>query len=374
MDILLLNWKDIKNPEVGGAEVIAFEFARRLVKEGYTVTFFSRNFHRCKDKEIIDNVTIIRRGNKLSVYLHALLYYRSLKRKPDIVIDMINTLCWQTPLYIPKEKRIAYVNQLAKEVLFYEFFWPVSWISYILEPLEYLTYKTSRVLCYSQSTKIDLMSFGIPGRNIHVFPLGLDHTRYVPGKEKSRYPLFIFVARLVRMKRGDLCIKAMKAVVEKHPKARLLLIGNGPDEKRLQNLISDLSLTRNIHIINKNNFFIDKSPVDTKVRFMQEAWGLLLPSVKEGWGMVVTEAAACGTPSIVSNVTGLRDSVVDKKTGIILSKQPSSQELADAIALLIENNKLRERLSLGALRRSKEFNWDKSYTRFKHLLLAKYEE
>ena len=373
MDIFLLNWKDIKNPEVGGAEVIAFEFARRLVKEGYAVTFFSRNFHGCRDKEIVDNVTIIRRGNKLSVYLHALFYYRSLKRKPDIVVDMINTVCWQTPLYIPKEKRIAYVNQLAKEVLFYEFIWPISWISYFLEPLEYFSYKTSRVLCYSQSTKNDLMSFGIPGRKIHVFPLGLDHERYIPGKEKSKHPLFIFVARLVRMKRGDLCIKAMKAVVEKHPNARLLLIGNGPDEERLRNLINDLGLATSIQIINKNNFFIDKSPVDIKVRFMQEAWGLVLPSVKEGWGMVVTEAAACGTPSIVSNVTGLRDSVVDKKTGIILSKQPSSKELANAISLLIENKKLREKLSLGALQWSKEFNWDKSYTRFKHLILAKYE-
>jgi len=75
----------------------------------------------------------------------------------------------------------------------------------------------------------------------------------------------------------------------------------------------------------------------------------------------------------VSNVTGLRDSVVDKKTGIILSKQPSSKELANAISLLIENKKLREKLSLGALQWSKEFNWDKSYTRFKHLILAKYE-
>lgn len=73
MDILILNWKDIKNPEVGGAEIIAFEFARRLVQDGHSVTFFSRFFKGGLNEEIVDGVKIVRRGNKLSVYIHAYL-------------------------------------------------------------------------------------------------------------------------------------------------------------------------------------------------------------------------------------------------------------------------------------------------------------
>src|SRR5579883_455916 len=97
MDILILNWKDIKNPAKGGAEVIAFEFAKRLVRDGHSVTFFSRSFKNAKPDEILDGVRIIRRGNLLSVYLKAYLYYKNLKKKPDKVIDMVNTICWQTP-------------------------------------------------------------------------------------------------------------------------------------------------------------------------------------------------------------------------------------------------------------------------------------
>src|SRR3989344_7357865 len=141
MDILILNWKDIENPEAGGAEIIAFEFARRLVKEGHKVTFFSRTFSNCLKEEIIDGVEIIRRGNKFSVYVQAFFYYKSLPKKPQKVIDMINTICWQTPLYVDKKSRIAYVNQLAKEVLFYEFPWPLSFISYFLEKFEYFSYR-----------------------------------------------------------------------------------------------------------------------------------------------------------------------------------------------------------------------------------------
>lgn len=368
MDILILNWKDVKNPEVGGAEIIAFEFARRLTREGHTVTFLSRGFRRSKKKEIIDGVKILRFGNKLTVYFHAFLYYKSLLKKPDFVIDMINTICWQTPLYVPAEKRVAYINQLAKEVFFYEFPWPLSIISYYLERFEYMTYRNTKFLCYSESTKDDLIKFGVSAVKINIFPLGLDHKRYTKSGRKSTKPLFIFVARLVKMKRGDLCIQAMQEVVSKFPAAQLALIGNGPDEDRLQKMIFLLHLEKNVIIVNKNNFYIDKQKGDLKVDFMRRAWVLLLPSVKEGWGMVVTEAAACGTPSIVSDVTGLRDSVRRNKTGIILSSSPSEKELSQAMIKLIKNTTFRINLSKEAVVWSKNFDWDGSYEKFKHAL------
>lgn len=370
MNILLLNWKDIKNPEVGGAEVIAFEFARRLVKDGHSVTFFSRSFPGGKIDEVIDGVKIVRRGNRFSVYWQAFLYYKSLSLKPDRVLDMVNTLCWQTPFYVPEKNRIAYVNQLAKEVLFYELPFPLSFLSYLFERIEYLPYRNTRFLCYSQSTKDDLIDFGIQVKKIQIFPLGLDHSRYKKQQKKTENPLFVFVARLVRMKRGDLCILAMNRVVERYPKATLAIVGNGPDEARLFNLIVQHKLTENVKIINKNNFFIDKNPVDVKITLMQTAWALLLPSVKEGWGMVVTEAAACGTPSVVTDVTGLRDSVIPDKTGIVLSKNPTPDEMVEALIKIIEDKSLRERLSREAVSWSKHFSWEKSYSAFKTLLLS----
>ncbi len=368
MEILILNWKDVKNPHAGGAEIIAFEFAKRLVEDGHKVTFFSRAFPNCLKEERLDGVKIIRKGNRFSVYFEVFLYYKNLKNKPDRVIDMINTLCWQTPLYVPKKNRIAYVNQLAKEVFFFELSRPLSYIAYFLEELQYLTYRNTRFLCYSESTKKDLQEFGIKGKNISIFSMGLDHQRYKKNGKKTKYPLFIYVGRLVRMKRVDFCIRAFYDVIKKHKNAKLVIVGNGPDENRLFDLTKKLKLSKNIVFVNKNNFFLKKHKNDVKVKLMQEAWCLLLPSVKEGWGMVVTEAAACGTPSIVTNVTGLRDSVIKDKTGLVLSEKPPIKEFSDAIIRVIEDNGLRERLSKEAVLWAENFNWDKSYKEFKKLI------
>lgn len=368
MEILILNWKDVKNPHAGGAEIIAFEFAKRLVKDGHRVTFFSRSFNNAQQEEVLDGVKIVRRGNRFSVYIRAFLYYRNLKKKPDRVIDMVNTICWQTPYYVSKKNRIAYVNQLAKEVFFFELNKPLSYIAYLLEKFQYISYRRTKFLCYSQSTSRDLQNLGISKKNIKIFKLGLDHNRYKNQGKKTDYPLFICVGRLVKMKRVDLCIKSFADIVKKYKNAKLAIVGVGPDENRLINLVKKYKISEQVVFVNKNNFFLIKNKLDEKVKLMQKAWCLLLPSVKEGWGMVVTEAAACGTPSIVSNVTGLRDSVVKDKTGLILSEKPSQKELSDAMFKIIEDNNLRNRLSKQAVKWSKNFSWDKSYKEFKELI------
>jgi len=368
MDILILNWKDIKHPQKGGAEVIAFELAKRLIRDHHKVTFFCMSFDGSKQNEQIDGIKIIRKGNQFSVFIHAFFYYLRLKIKPDKVIEMINSVCWQTPLYIPKSKRVAYLNQLAREVWFYEFNFLAALFGYIFESLEYLTYKSTKFICYSESTKNDLVKIGIPIKNIKSFQVGIDHLKYNQAGMKSKFPLFIFVARLVSMKRADLCIKAMSKVIKYFPKAKLAIIGNGPQEKYLKQLENDLKLDKSVEFVDKNNFFLEKNTIDIKVKLMQQAWSLLMPSVKEGWGMVVTEAAACGTPAIVTNVTGLRESVIDKQTGIVLSPRPSENELADAIILICKNLKLREKLSKNCFSFAKKFTWESSYEKFKQIL------
>lgn len=370
MNILFLNWKDVENPEAGGAEIIAFEYARRLVKEGHRVTIFSRSFDNCEAEKVLDGVNLIRQGTRLSVYIKAFFYYKNLNKKPDLVIDMVNTLSWQTPLYVPREKRIAYVNQLAKEVLYYEFDSPLSQISYFLEPFQYFTYRNTKFMCYSKSTKKDLVDIGINGKNISTFSLGIDHKRYFKGGNKSRTPLFVFVARLVKMKRADLCIEAMRKIVKKHPEAQLMIVGRGPEEDKLQAEVKRRKLEKNIKFVLKDGFYIDQNPKDLKVKLMREAWALLLPSVKEGWGMVVTEAAACGTPSIVTRVTGLKDSVLENETGLVITSDPKVEDLANAMEKIISDPKSREELSENSVKWAKKFNWDKSYKEFKKIILG----
>ena len=226
MNILILNWKDLKHPQVGGAEIIVYELAKRLVSMGHEVTWFCRIFKYGKPEEIINGIKVVRRGNLITMYLHAPVYYWKLQKKPDVVVDISNTIYWQTPLWAWKSEKIAYLNQLAQEVFYYEYPILISRFGKLIEKLQYLVYLNTKFVCYAQSTKTDLISMGINNSKISVFSLGVDHDRYFPGK-KSKTPLFICVNRLVKMKRTDLAIRAMGEVCKNFPKARLVIVGYG---------------------------------------------------------------------------------------------------------------------------------------------------
>ncbi len=367
MNILILNWKDLKHPQAGGAEVIVYELAKRLVRNGNNVTWFCRSFKGAQESENVDNIDLIRRGNLLTMYFLAPIYYWSLSKKPDLVIDISNTVYWQTPLWAWKSRKIAYLNQLAQDVFFYEYPALVSRVGKFMEKLQYATYKSTKFVCYSNSTKEDLTHMGIPLSHIQVFPLGLDHSRYSPGK-KSPTPLFICVNRLVRMKRTDFAIQAMAKVKQTHPEARLIVVGTGYDQTRLKDLRNSLNLQDQVQFADENVWFFTKVAKDRKIQLMQQAWALIFPSVKEGWGMTVTECAACGTPAIVTNVSGLRDSVKAGQTGIILPTNPTISDLAKTMVEVIEQAPLRNRLSTNALKFAKTLSWDKSYSRFWNLI------
>lgn len=363
MKILIYNWKDLRHPEVGGAEIITHELAKRLVKQGHEVTWFCRSFPGGNAEDSYGGIRIVRRGNLLSTYFHGWRYYRSLARKPDLVIDMVNTLAWQTPLYARQSKVIAYVNQLAREVFFYQLHWPIAGFAYQLEPLQFAPYRNVPFVCYANSTKQDLAKLGIPGRKIAVFTLGLDHGRYAPGK-KSPTPLFVTLGRLVKMKRNDLVVKGMASVVKTLPESKLVIIGDGPEKPALERLVSKLKLGEHVTIADQDVWFFGKNFKDQKAKLLQRAWALVIPSVKEGWGMVVTEAAACGTPSIGTAVTGLQDSIKHGKTGLVVSIHPSPAELAEAMLRIAQDMRLRGRLSRNALAFAKTLDWDRSFRSF----------
>lgn len=365
MKILIYNWKDIKNPKAGGAEIVSFKIAKRLKVAGHQVSWFCRSYPGSKEYEEIEGIKIFRKGGVLSTYFYGWRFYQKLYLKPDVVIDMINTLCWQTPLYTKKSKIIVYLNQLAKEVFLFQLPWPLSIIGYKLEHLQYMFYKSAKVpfICFSNGTQSDLEKMDIAPNNIYQFPLGLDHQRYKVGP-KSKKPLFLCISRLVKMKRNDLVISAFSLIVKKYPEAQLVIMGNGPEEPNLQKLVKKLKLVKQVKFIFKDNFSFLKNVSDPKTYLMQQAWALVFPSVKEGWGMTVTECAACGTPAIVTNVTGLRDAVIKNKTGLMVSSKPTPQELAQMMEQIVINEKLRKNLSKNAVRFANKFSWEQSMEKF----------
>jgi glycosyltransferase involved in cell wall biosynthesis len=351
MKILIFNWRDIKNPLAGGAEVLTHQVAKRWVCKGHEVVLFSSFFKGAKKQEVIEGVKIIRAGNRISVYWQAYRYYkRFFKGQFDVVIDEINTIPFFTSFYI-KEPVICHINQLAKEVWFYESHLPLSLLGYLAEPLILKLYKKNIVITISQSTKEDLLKLGFEEKKIFIIPMGIDFEPFGDVVEKEKEPTLIYVGRLKKSKRVHHIIKAFKIVKEKIPTVKLWIVGDG-DFKYKKVLYQMAKGLNNIE------FYCALGDGD-KLELMRKAHALIVTSIREGWGLVVTEANACGTPAVVYDVPGLRDSTKDKVTGL-LCKENNPHALSNVILELLNNKKLREDLARNALKFSSKFGWDRT--------------
>jgi len=341
----MLSWRDIKNPEHGGAEVVTHEHMKRWVKKGHKCTLFTSAFSDCKREEIIEGYNVIRAGNKYSVYYQAWRYYKKhFEGKFDLVIDQINTIPFFTPFYV-KEKKIVLIHQLAKEFWFYETKFPINLLGYLIEPLYLKFYKNLLTMTVSNSTKQDLLSLGFS--NIKIIPEGIDFKPLAKVPKKEKEPALIFVGRLKKVKRPHHAIKAFKLVKKEIPNVKLWIVGDGYFKKKLKKLTY------------KGIKFFGHISKKEKLELMKKAHAIIVPGLREGWGLIVTEANAMGTPAVGYNIHGLRDSIKDYKTGL-LTKKNNPEELSKKILELLNNNVLKEELSKNALSWSKKFSWDNS--------------
>jgi len=355
MNILWLTWRDIKNPEAGGAEKVAIEVASRLVKDQIPVTLFSSHFANAKNQENVRGVKIVRRGGLITCRLFAFLYYIRRTNEFDLIIDEINTIPFLTPLWA-KNKSITIIYQLAKEYWFKKIIWPLNIVGYLLESLMLSIYKNQKVLTLSSSTMNDLYKFKFS--DVNIFPTGTDHKGKIPTIKK---PLIIFLGRLTKAKNPEDAIKAFKFIYSKLPVYQLYIIGRGKDTyvKYLRNLASSLNLSNKIHFL---GFVSDKE----KIRLLKEAKLILIPSIREGWGLVVNEANATGCVPIGYDIAGLKDSIKNNVTGLLVKSRPDS--LAQAALKVLRNDKLRKKLIQNGFKLSQQYSWEKTYQDFKAFL------
>ena len=352
MKILIINWRDPTHPWAGGAEVFLNEVACRWVKAGHSVTWFCGKHESQNQQDCIEGIDFYRRGSIYSVYPAAAVTYLSrFQRRFDVLLESTNGIPFFTTFYsnIPK---VTLVHHVHGEVFMDELPW---YLAYPGRALEYFgfqfAYKNTPFIAVSDSTKQALIEIGIPEKQITIIHNAVDGAVYKPGI-KSQTPLIVFVGRLRHYKRVDVAIRAMPHLLSKIPELQLIIIGSGPMESSLLELTKKLGLTNNIQFTG----YVDQA---TKIKYMQRAHIAVHPSMKEGWGLTVLEFNACVTPVVASNVLGLRDSVIDGETGVLVPFA-NPKALADELLRLLQDHDRRSQMADKAMAWAAQFNWDRT--------------
>jgi glycosyltransferase involved in cell wall biosynthesis len=354
MKILLLNWQDIKNPYGGGAEVYLHQIFKRLAAQGHEITLFCSQFHGAPAEEEIDGIRIVRSGNRsLFNYVVPIKYAKRFRHEHyDIVIDDINKIPFYTPLYI-REPLMGMVMHLFGNAIFKEASFPAATYVYGAERLALSVYRKTPLIAISESTRQELLLHGCRKENIFLVPCAVNHATYrqLPGIHRTE-PLIGYVGRIKKYKSVDHLLHAFAIVLKELPQTKLAIIGEGDSKPEFQRIAHELHID---HATTFTGFL----PLEEKIRLLNQMQLVVNTSAKEGWGLTVTEANACGAPAVASDVPGLRDAVIDGETGL-LYEYGNIEQLAEKILLLLRDERLRMRLAAGALSYAQSLTWDTS--------------
>jgi glycosyltransferase involved in cell wall biosynthesis len=307
--LLALSWRYLDHPAAGGAEVVTHEILSRLARS-HEVTCFTASYPGASRSSVIDGVNVIRRGRQATVHFWAWRWLRKKHGGYDRIVDQINTIPFFTPLYVPAQKRFFFIHQLAREYWWRETRGVAKLgapFGYLAEPAYMRLYRSSRGVVGSRSTADDLAALGVPAEQLTIvpYPLGMQPLEQLQAKQG---PLRIVVlGRLTPAKFIEEGIRAFADVQRQVPDAVLDVIGAGDDRyrARLERMIATLGIG--------GTTFHGRVPEQRKRELLAQAHVHMFSSHREGWGLVVSEAAAMGTPSVGYDAPGVRDSIADAR-------------------------------------------------------------
>ncbi len=365
MNILVLNWRDIKHPDAGGAEVHFTELFKRLVKKGHTVTLLTTRFKHSQPEDNQDGIEVLRWGHTYTFNWEAPFLIRKLlkKRIYDCIIDDVNKLPFFTPLWFPHQKSGAFFHHLFGKTVFGLAAFPMAAFVYLMEKIYPVAYRKVPCCTVSKSTASELIKLGFPEKKLSIIENSVDTNYYFPEPSvKREKDLLLYTGRLKRYKRVDIIFDAMSVLDRSGLKVRLVIAGSGDDLNRLQTRAKELGLEKRIEFAG----FVSE---EKKIELFRKAALFVNTSEKEGWGITNVEAAACETPVVANNAPGLRDSVLDGQTGL-LYKENDEYSLAECIEKLLKDNDMRNRFGTQGRQWALKFSWDSSAEKVEQWLLG----
>ena len=342
-------WRDFDDPEAGGSELHANQILSAWAGAGLDITLTTSSVSDARAVLRRGGYRVVRRAGRYAVFPRTLLA-GALGRlgTGDGLVEVWNGMPFFSPLWA-RCPRVTFLHHVHAEM------WKMvlpSGLAALGNTIEHQLappiYRRSRIVTLSSSSKAEIVDrLGIPADRVTVCPPGVD-PHFAPGGERSESPLVVAVGRLVPVKRFEVMIEALVRVKRRHPDLVAVIAGEGYERPRLEDLIRARGAGSWISLPG----YIED---DLLVDLYRRAWVVASSSLREGWGMTVTEAGACGTPAVASRISGHRDAVVDDRSGLLFDDVEGMDDALDAV---ISDEILRKRLGIGAFEHTSQFSWD----------------
>ncbi|MEO0107831.1 MAG: glycosyltransferase family 4 protein [candidate division WOR-3 bacterium] len=353
MRILVINWRCARNPLAGGAEVYLQEIFKRIVERGHSVTQLAVRFPGSSEIEILDGIRVVRFGGAQTFNFAVWARLDRILREGDfdLVIDDLNKIPFYSPWFCDRPV-LALMMHVFRASIFREVALPFATYVYLTESLIPACYKNNLFAVLSPSSRDDLARMGVRNEQMTVIPPGTDSLRFHPDWSRKGENLILHVGRLKRYKSTEHLLQAVQILKSRGRAFQVKIVGEGDDLPRLRELSTKLGLDTCVQ-------FTGFVPEARKVELYQSAAVLVENSVKEGWGLIVMEANACGTPVVAARSPGLVDSVCDGKTGLLYD-YGDVKSLAEKLELLLDSPDLRREMGENGVAWAGRYSWDRA--------------
>jgi glycosyltransferase involved in cell wall biosynthesis len=362
----LLSWRDLDDVEAGGSEVHASTVARLWAEAGLDVTLRTSFAQGQAPMVVRDGYRVIRRAGRYLVFprsVAAEVLGRHGGR--DALVEIWNGMPFFSPIWAkgPRLVVLHHVHaEMWKMVLGDDAPWAATLGNIIEQRLAPLAYRKSRVVTLSQSSKDDIVELlRFRPELVDVVPPGVD-PMFTPSGDKSPIPLVVAVGRLVPVKRYEHLIRSVALARKLQPDIELTIIGEGYERQMLDDVVREVDGVEWVT-------FAGRISDAELVQLYRRAWMVASASAREGWGMSLTEAAACGTPAVATRIAGHEDAVVDGETGLLVERD-DPQAFAAALARLVQDDQLRARFATAATAHAARFTWEATATGLMRALAA----
>jgi glycosyltransferase involved in cell wall biosynthesis len=356
----MVAWRDLDDPEAGGSELHAHEIASRWAAAGIDVVMRTSAVSGAPAEGSRDGYRFVRRAGRYRVFAQAPAEIAAGRFGPvgrlDGLIEIWNGMPFLSPLWW-RGPRLVFLHHVHAEM------WGMvlpprlaaagnTFESRLAPPL----YRRTRIVTLSDSSRSEIIdSLGMRPELVSVLPPGIDR-RFAeaetasgrPATRKSHHPLVVSVGRLVPVKQFERVIAAAGPLSALHPDLEIVIVGEGYERLRLEAAIEEAGVG---HVVRLAGHLTD----DELVALYRRAWVLVSTSAREGWGMTVTEAAACGTPAVVSSIAGHLDAVEDGVTGLLFDNE---DQFVKGVDRVLADGVLRAKMSRAARERARSYSWE----------------